>query len=127
MERSPEKDDYQDFDEVFEPHELPVPANPDYGPFLKGVIVGFGLAAVANLFFDLFREQRRRRRSGGSGLDRRRDGDLVGGISDLVSESKGAFVDAVDALDRTFDSGVRAVQSVKDVMGKCKDSDESDY
>ena len=66
MERSPEKDDYQDFDEVFEPHELPVPANPDYGPFLKGVIVGFGLAAVANLF-STFSESR----GGGDGREGR--------------------------------------------------------
>jgi hypothetical protein len=99
--------------------DRPAMTGGDFGPFLKGMIVGFGLAAVATVFYDLFREQRRRRLQSGSSFSRRRDGDLLGGLTGLVDEGRGAFRDAVDARDRTFDSGTRAVQSVQDVVGKC--------
>ena len=94
----------------------------DTGVFLKGVILGFGLAAVASTLFNLFAEQREERKKYSS--PHRSGGGTEGKLGDLsyvIDESTSAFRDAVKTLDRTFESGVKAVESVQEVIDKIRD------
>ncbi|MFH1675682.1 MAG: hypothetical protein ABIC40_01570, partial [bacterium] len=82
-----------------------------------------GLAAVMSVLFNLFKEQRERRRSclsddcseDYSGEDRR-----IRDIPSLMDESANAFRDAVDVLDRTFESGQQVIQSIGEIVDKIR-------
>lgn len=93
--------------------------------FLKGMVVGFGLAAVASALFNVFQDQRSARRQAMSAESRirRHDerGDVMGDLSYIIDESGGAFKDAVKALDRTFESGKVALDSIQDVINKIRE------
>jgi len=97
----------------------------DTSMFLKGMVVGFGLAAVTSALFSLFQEQRTSRKQAMSAESRikRHDeaGGVVGDLSYILDESSGAFKDAVKALDRTFESGKAALDSIQDVINKIRD------
>jgi len=93
--------------------------------FLKGIIVGFGLAAVASAAFGLFRLQAERRKEAGSTGSRIREydesGNILGDLSNIIDESSGAFRDAVQALDQTFESGRQALDTFSDVVDKMRE------
>jgi hypothetical protein len=97
----------------------------DTSMFLKGMVVGFGLAAVASAIFSVFQEQRTSRRQAMTPESRirRHDeaGGVVGDLSYIIDESSGAFRDAVKALDKTFESGKAALDSIQDVINKIRD------
>ena len=97
----------------------------DGGTFLKGLLVGFGLAAVASVAFNLFQEQRDRRKSSMKPDSRLRSYDEAGGVlgdlSHVIDESGAAFTDAVKTLDTAFESGRRAVETVQDVIDKIRE------
>ena len=99
--------------------------NPETAAFLRGVIVGFGAAAVASVCFNLFQEQRARRRHAMTTDSRMRtydeSGGVMGDLSNLVDEGTSAFRDAVRTLDRTFESGVRAIETVQDIIDKIRE------
>ncbi len=107
-----------------EPEEVREPTGEGH-MFLKGLIVGFGLAAVASLLLNLFQEQRESRRRSMSPESRFRSHDESGGVlgdlSHVVDESSSAFSDAVRTLDRAFDSGRKAIEGVKDVIDKIRE------
>ena len=92
---------------------------------LRGLVIGFGLAAVASALFGLFQEGRSRRRDAMTPASRLRRQDEAGGVlgdlSHVVDESTSAFSDAVRALDRTFESGRRAIETVQDVINKIRE------
>jgi len=93
--------------------------------FLKGMIVGFGLAAVASAAFGLFRQQSRRRkdeRSAGSRIRRYDEsGNILGDLSNILDESTGAFRDAVQTLDQTFETGRQALDTFGKVVDKMRE------
>jgi hypothetical protein len=93
--------------------------------FIKGLIVGFGLAAVASVVFNIFNEQRASRRKSFSQESRIKDQDESGGVlgdlSYIIDESTSAFGDAVRTLDKTFESGRKAIESVQDVIDKIRE------
>jgi len=90
---------------------------------MRGIIVGFGLAAVLSMFFNLFREQHERRRSSLSDDcpdDYSDEGEKIRDISSVMDESANAFRDAVDVLDRTFESGRQVIESIGEVIDKIR-------
>ncbi len=93
--------------------------------FLRGAVVGFGVAAVASALFGLFQEQGKRRRRSMSAESRIRtqdeSGGVLGDLSYIVDESTSAFKDAVQTLDRTFESGRMAVETIQDVIDKIRE------
>jgi len=93
--------------------------------FLSGMVAGFGLAAVASVLFNLFQEQssRRRRSQTTESRIRRQDesGGVLGDLSHIIDESTSAFKDAVKTLDRTFESGKAALDSIQDVINKIRE------
>lgn len=97
----------------------------DTGNFVKGMVIGFGLAAVASVFFNLFHEQRERRKEamGTESRFRRQDesGNVLGDFSNIIDESSQAFRDAVRTLDKTFESGQAAIESVQSVIDKIRE------
>lgn len=99
--------------------------NRDARIFLKGVILGFGLAAAASTLFNLFNEQREMRKtsglSGSTYPSYESKGGMLGDLSYAVDESTSAFRDAVRTLDKTFESGIKAIDSVKDVIDKIRE------
>ena len=48
-------------------------------------------------------------------------GGILGDLSHVVDESTTAFSDAVRTLDKTFESGRRAIDSVQDVIDKIRE------
>ncbi len=95
------------------------------GSFIRGMILGFGLAAAASVLLNLFQEQRavRKKSMTAESRIRRQDesGRVIGDLSYVIDESTAAFKDAVRALDRTFESGKRALDSVQDVIDKIRE------
>jgi hypothetical protein len=120
-------------DNVYQPNEDRIalydknndPHRRESSSFVKGMIVGFGLAAVASVLFNLFQEQRANRRREFSAESRIRkqdeNGGVLGDLSYIVDESTSAFNDAVRTLDRTFESGRKAIESVADVINKIRE------
>ena len=93
--------------------------------FLKGIIVGFGLAAVASAACGLFKSQaahRKEENSTGSRLRRQDEsGNVLGDLSNIIDESSGAFRDAVKSLDHTFETGRKALDTFNDVVDKMRE------
>jgi len=93
--------------------------------FIRGAVVGFGVAAVASALFGLFQEQGKRRRRSMTAESRIRkqdeSGGVLGDLSYIVDESTSAFKDAVQTLDRTFESGRMAVETIQDVIDKIRE------
>jgi len=93
--------------------------------FLKGLIVGFGAAAVASAVFGLFSEQQRKRKNSMDPVQRMQardeSGGIVGDLSHVIDESTSAFNDAVKMLDRTFESGKQALESVQQVIDRIRE------
>jgi hypothetical protein len=100
-------------------------ARRDATMLLSGMVVGFGLAAVASVLFNLFQEQssRRRRSQTTESRIRRQDesGGVLGDLSHIIDESTSAFKDAVKTLDRTFESGKAALDSIQDVINRIRE------
>jgi|WetSurMetagenome_2_1015567.scaffolds.fasta_scaffold1128588_1 hypothetical protein len=97
----------------------------DTANFIKGVVIGFGLAAVASSVFNLFSEQRSRRKESMATETRFRrhdeSGNVLGDLSNIIDESSQAFRDAVRTLDKTFESGQAAIESVQSVIDKIRE------
>ena len=97
----------------------------DTANFVKGMVIGFGLAAIASTFLNLFNEQRARRKEamGTESRFRRQDesGGVLGDLSNIIDESSQAFRDAVRTLDKTFESGQSAIESVQTVIDKIRE------
>ena len=97
----------------------------DTAIFLKGMIIGFGLAAVASAAFGLFRDQQQRRKKYNSAESRAQSHDESGGVlgdlSNIIDESSSAFRDAVQSLDKTFESGRHAIETFQDVIDKIRE------
>jgi hypothetical protein len=97
----------------------------DTSLFLKGMIVGFGLAAVASAAFGIFKDQQGRRKRFNSAESRAQSHDESGGVlgdlSNIIDESSSAFKDAVQSLDRTFESGRQAIETFQDVIDKIRE------
>ncbi|MCX6646753.1 MAG: alkaline phosphatase family protein [bacterium] len=97
----------------------------DTANFIKGMVIGFGLAAVASSFFNLFTEQRSRRKEAMATETRFRrhdeSGNVLGELSNIIDESSQAFRDAVRTLDKTFESGQAAIESVQSVIDKIRE------
>jgi len=95
------------------------------GTFLKGFIVGFGAAAAVGVIFGIFRESAERRKVSRSTASRIRtqdeSGGVIGDLSNIIDESTTAFKDAVQTLDRTFESGRMALESFQDVINKIRE------
>ena len=93
--------------------------------FLKGMIIGFGLAAVASAAFGLFRQQSKRRKyehSAGSRIQRYDEsGNILGDLSNIIDESTCAFRDAVHTLDQTFETGRQALDTFGKVVDKMRE------
>jgi hypothetical protein len=98
--------------------------NRETGILVRGIIIGFGLAAAANAFFNIFQEQRSRRKSAMSPESRMRrqdeSGGVVGDLSNLVDEGTSAFRDAVRTVDNTCESVTRGLESIGDVIHKIR-------
>ncbi|HEX9745984.1 MAG TPA: hypothetical protein VGB30_11215 [bacterium] len=94
-------------------------SNWDTVTFIKGVILGFGIAAVAHTAFNLFNELRDARSEDGV-PGHEHTGGKMGDLSYVLDESTNAFQDAVKTLDKTFESGIKAVESVQDVIDKIR-------
>lgn len=105
-----------------EKHEL---QRRDTSTFVKGMVIGFGLAAVASVFFNLFQEQRERRRDMMRTESRFRSqdesGNVLGDLSNIIDESSSAFSDAIKTLDKTFEAGQSAIESVQNVIDKIRE------
>jgi hypothetical protein len=93
--------------------------NKDTEIFIKGLIVGVGIAGAAGAIFSLI-SMRNRGKSGSQAGNGEPVGlaGVITGVTDLVTEGTSAFRDAVDALDRTFESGVNAYERVQEAMSK---------
>lgn len=109
--------------------DKPVTGKLDVPSFLKGIILGFGLAAVASVFFNFFSERRAKRAYAMSPEARLKkqdeSGGIIGDLTNLVGESTEAFKDAVQTLDRTFETGVKAIETVQNVINKIRESDQA--
>lgn len=105
-----------------EKHEL---RRRDTSNFVKGLVIGFGLAAVASAFLNLFQEQRERRRDMMRTESRFRSqdesGNVLGDLSNIIDESSFAFRDAIKTLDKTFEAGQSAIESVQNVIDKIRE------
>ncbi len=99
--------------------------NHDASILLRGIVIGFGLAAVASVAFNLFQDQRQKRRKAMSADSRIRthdeSGGVLGDLSYIIDESTGAFKDAVQALDKTFETGKQAIDTFQDVIDKIRE------
>ncbi len=97
----------------------------DTANFIKGMVIGFGMAAVASSVFNLFSEQRSRRKEAMATESRFRrhdeNGNVLGDLSNIIDESSQAFRDAVRTLDKTFESGQAAIESVQSVIDKIRE------
>jgi hypothetical protein len=92
--------------------------------FLRGLLIGFGLAATAGVVFSICRS-RRRYRTGPDyedRYDRSRDSSgVIQGVADLVQGGACAFKDAMDAVDRTCQSVTQGIETVQDAFGRFSD------
>jgi hypothetical protein len=108
-----------------EPRGYAISNNQDSQVFLRGLIIGFGIAAAAGVVWGLFRN--RRQRLSGPGYDSdcyRGSGSSAGvmeGISNIIEGGATAFKDAVDAVDRTCQSVTRGIETVQDAFDKIGD------
>ncbi|HDS29758.1 MAG TPA: hypothetical protein ENN67_01815 [Firmicutes bacterium] len=118
-------DRYDDYEITKQPRRSESHSTFDSGSFLKGIILGFGLAAVASVFLNFFQEKREFRRSAMTPQSRLRrqdeSGGILGDLSHVVDESSAAFTGAVKSLDKAFDSGRRAIETVQEVIDKIRE------
>lgn len=88
--------------------------------FVRGFVIGFGVATALSALFGFMRARRPRYEMGGYNPDMPdepapRQGFLEG-LADLIEHGISSFVQALESIERTAEAGVTAVGTVQEAL-----------